>query len=367
VAVEESMVTVIVATHNRGHYLAAFLESALLQDYEGAFELLVVDNGSTDETAAILEQWSNRDNRIRPLHQPVLGKSRAQNLAIESARGDLLLFTDDDVILDPGWIRHYALFFRSAGSQLVLAGGTILPVAMDLDPWPYWLSAAGVADVPTQLDHGPRRRLDEDFEYVWGANLGLTARSFDLVGPWDVDLGPRGDRSQSFPAPRVGKAADAFYNDRVRAAGGAVWFLPEPVVHHRVRREEVTPRRILTTAFGRGRQESAYFTHVGWHWERPEAADRLTKGLLSRHLFVWWHLNAAVGWAIAFGLIGRADWFEKARRSAWLSGWVIQSLADENGALSPLVARASALLRRLALVAVGIRHTSSRAPRKPWL
>ena len=361
------MVSVIVATHNRGHYLAAFLGSVLSQDYEGAFELLVVDNGSTDETAAILEQWNKTDERIKPLYQPVLGKSRALNLAIDRASGDLLLFTDDDVILDPGWIRHFALFLRSTGSQLVLAGGTILPVAMDLDPWPDWLSEAGVADVPTQLDHGPRRQLDEDFEYVWGANLGLTARSFDLVGPWDLDLGPRGDRSQTFPAPRVGQAADAFYNDRVRAAGGAVWFLPEPVVHHRVRREEVTPRRILITAFGRGRQESAYFTHVGWHWERPEVADRLTKRLLSRHLFLWSHLMSAVGWAIAFGLIGRAAWFEGARHSAWLSGWILQSFADETGTLPVLVARPSALLRRLALAAVAIRQAPSSAPKNTGL
>ncbi len=66
---------------------------------------------------------------------------------------------------------------------------------------------------------------------------------------------------------------------------------------------------------------------------------------------------AALAWAVAFGLIGRPAWFERARRSAWLSGWVIQSFADENGALTPLLGRPSALFRRLALGAVGLRRS----------
>ena len=136
---------------------------------------------------------------------------------------------------------------------LVLAGGTILPVAMDLGPWPEWLSVAGIADVPTQLDHGPRRRLDQALEYVWGANLGLTAR---VIRP-SRSLGRR-PRTQletavrsSLP-PAVGHAADAFYNDRVRADGGGRCGSFPSRGSSSCEAGEVTPRRILTTAFGSG-------------------------------------------------------------------------------------------------------------------
>ena len=97
--------SIIVCTYNRSELLAATLKSILADPSAVDRELLVVDNASTDATAAAVSAAAatSGGTEVRYLVQPLRGKSNALNLGIREAHGRYLLFTDDDVLVEPGW------------------------------------------------------------------------------------------------------------------------------------------------------------------------------------------------------------------------------------------------------------------------
>src|SRR5213596_676102 len=100
-------ISVIMSTRNRAHYLPDALRTLAAQDCEAPFEVVVIDNASTDNTPAVLTEWCRTDSRFRTVREPCPGLSRGKNAGIRVARAPLLLFTDDDMRVEPHWIRAY--------------------------------------------------------------------------------------------------------------------------------------------------------------------------------------------------------------------------------------------------------------------
>ena len=103
-------VTVAICTWNRRALLESTLASLteLAVPADASWELVIVDNGSSDDTAGLVSQWT--DKHVLPLryvHEPNLGLSNARNRAIRERRSDWVLFTDDDVILDRNWLAGF--------------------------------------------------------------------------------------------------------------------------------------------------------------------------------------------------------------------------------------------------------------------
>src|SRR5690348_16088470 len=161
--------SILLATRDRAASLDRTLASIAGQQSPGiAWEVLVADNGSTDETGAVLQRWAARVP-LRTVFERGPGKNRALNQALAMARGGLLLFTDDDVVAQPGWIAaHAAAAARWPDHQIF--GGLITP-RFPRDP-PAWalrdpfvsvLFAAydpGGAEGPTtELPFGPNYSL----------------------------------------------------------------------------------------------------------------------------------------------------------------------------------------------------------------
>jgi glycosyltransferase involved in cell wall biosynthesis len=312
-------VTVIVSTRNRAHYLPEVLRTLSAQDCEVPFEVIVVDNGSTDATPSVLGEWCARDPRFRMVSEPRPGLSRGKNAGIRASRAPLLLFTDDDMRVVPGWVASYdALFSRHEGNALLLAGGPIVPIPYDLGQWPDWLDEPGLADAGL-LDHREQRALRK-FEYAWGGNMAVPRRLFDRFGLWDEAAGLQGDG-------RVTREDSEFFEDtelqdRVRKAGGSTWFCPQAVVYHRVDRASVTPRRILATAFARGRND---FWRQGLRdLDRVELVPKRNalKGIvaLAESLLRWGF------WLLLFRFWRRKTLFARARQAAIESGRSLDSL-----------------------------------------
>jgi GT2 family glycosyltransferase len=276
------------------------------------FEVVVVDNGSTDDTAAVLEAWSRGDPRFRPAYEPRLGLSCGKNAGIKNARASLLLFTDDDTLVDPHWIQTYLeLFANRRHDELFVAGGTQIPIPHDLGPWPSWFDEAALADVG-MLQYGEHRQLKPP-EYVWGANMAVPRRVFDRCGWWNETVGPKGSDKSTFE--------DTEFQDRFRAAGGTVWFCPDAVIRHRIDRHVITPRRVCSTAFARGRND---FWKDKFHLRKDlslapkscfaSCALRLTGGLCR------WAL-----WATVFRFRQQRRFFERSRRGSFSAGRALDS------------------------------------------
>ena len=99
-ALQETLVSVVMPAYNNAAYVAQALESLILQDYEN-FELLVVDDGSSDDTAFIVQAYADEDKRLRLLRQEHSGAAAARNAGMNEAKGDYLLFLDADDVFEP--------------------------------------------------------------------------------------------------------------------------------------------------------------------------------------------------------------------------------------------------------------------------
>jgi len=134
------LITVAICTRNRARALDRTLASltALTLPASMQWELLVVDNGSHDDTATSLRTYAGR-LPVRMLAESRIGLSYARNRAIAEARGVYIVWIDDDVIVDPDWLRAYAEAFR-AWPDAAFFGGPIVP-AFEGTP-PRWLQSA---------------------------------------------------------------------------------------------------------------------------------------------------------------------------------------------------------------------------------
>ena len=306
-------VSVVVSTRNRAHYLPDCMRALAAQKDGAPFEVVVVDNGSTDETAGILEAWCSTDPRFRTVYEPRLGLSCGKNAGIRHSRGPLLLFTDDDTLVDSHWIHAYVEFFEKRRGELMLAGGAQIPIPHDLGPWPAWLDEPALADIAL-LQYGEQRPLLHPAEYVWGANMAVPRDVFELCGGWDETVGPKGTNKATFE--------DTEFQDRFRSKGGTVWFCPTAVIHHRVDRHTITPRRIWSTAFARGRNDVWKEAIPIWRDVSRVPKRNAAKCVLRllTNLFRW------MWWGMMFRLLSTKGSFERARRSAFDAGRALDSL-----------------------------------------
>jgi len=119
--------TVAICTRNRAPALERVLTSiAAAEPPSVNWELIVVDNGSVDRTAEVVDSFADR-LPVRRVYQPAAGLSNARNKAVESACGEHILWTDDDVLVRPLWLKAFANAF-AANSDAAIFGGAVLPL-----------------------------------------------------------------------------------------------------------------------------------------------------------------------------------------------------------------------------------------------
>ena len=201
-------VSVIVAARDAAQTLPATLAALAAQRLEQPFEVIVVDNGSRDDTAAIAQ--------THPLSPQVLRRERgdgpgaARNAGAAVALAPILAFTDSDCAPAPGWLAAALAAFASTGADLV-QGAVSPPPGSAVGPFDHtvWVSA----------EHGLYQT----------ANLLLRREHFDAVGGFEDWLA----ESQSGPAARP-FGEDAWLAWRMRRAGARTAFCADAVVHHAV-------------------------------------------------------------------------------------------------------------------------------------
>jgi len=233
-------VTVAICTYNRAPYLRQTLAGATRQDYPSdRLEVLVIDNNSTDGTAGVVAEFANARPAPRRILEPRQGLDHARNRAIAEARGDLIVFSDDDILVEPDWITRIAAPFASdPGGRIGAAGGEVIPVFPDgLPPW----IAGWHAPLRFRPDAGPL----PPHQSPMGANLALPRSVLSSLGNFHTDL----DRA----AGNYFSGGDSEMIRRVRAAGLEVWFVPEAAVRHQMPASRTTFRYAARHAFDSAR------------------------------------------------------------------------------------------------------------------
>lgn len=182
------MISVIIPTYNRADLLALATKSLCLQDFPcEQFEVLVVDNDSTDNTKQVVEETIavHASHQIRYLYEPMPGLLSGRHRGALEAKGDILTFIDDDIEADSNWLQAIKETFDDPSVQIV--GGRNLPKYES--PPPEWLEWFW-SDLPygrtcaylSLLDFGNQMRVIDTY-FVWGLNFSIRKQAlFDLGG-----------------------------------------------------------------------------------------------------------------------------------------------------------------------------------------
>jgi glycosyltransferase involved in cell wall biosynthesis len=215
-------ISVVICTCDRLASLERVIASAAEMSVDGvAWELLIVDNGRGGEVEKVVDRYKAR-LPLRMEREPETGLSRARNCGVKSARGKYIVFTDDDVILDKGWLLAYSDAIRRRPDGVVF-GGKIIPVLES--PCTAWFreNIDLFTEVVSARDFGPAELplSVADDRVPFGANYAVRAmeqRQF----LYDVNVGP----GTGIAGEEVAVIAS------ILKSGRPGYWIPGAIVHH---------------------------------------------------------------------------------------------------------------------------------------
>jgi len=256
------------------------------------WEVLIVDNNSSDQTREVVEDFCRRyPGRFRYVFEPQQGLSCARNAGIRESQGEILAFTDDDVIVEPDWLWKLTSVLHAG--EWAGAGGPI--IAVWPRPLPGWLSTADpdtmgpFGDFNLGTEAGPLRRPP------FGANMAFRREVFKKYGDFRADLGRSGRSLQG--------REDIEFANRLLTGAEALWYEPGAVVRHRVQAHSMEKKYVLRWWYWYGRTEVAELGPPPAKW----FISGVPLGLFRR--FVRWTLQ----WMVSVGAPRRFS----CQRTAW--------------------------------------------------
>jgi glycosyltransferase involved in cell wall biosynthesis len=281
-------VSVVVPTFERAQWLRRCLHALLRQTLPPeAYEIVVVDNGSGDDTRDTVERIAAGESAagrsgtagcspsVRYVFEGTQGLSHAKNTGAEAARGEIVAYIDDDALACPEWLRLIAGAFSLSRPRPQVVGGPAFPLLVGRRP--SWFQ-----DRYETASWGEAPRLLERHEYFYGLNVAFRRDLILRAGGFDPDLGMKGTA--------LGFAEDAEVFDRLWAASGGdlvSLYLPEAYVVHLIPETRVDPiyrmKRSFVIGLTQGLREAA---EPGWSPLRavPQAAYGLARVVLRSSL-----------------------------------------------------------------------------------
>jgi glycosyltransferase involved in cell wall biosynthesis len=233
--------SVVVGTLNRSALLERAIRSLLGQRCApGTLEIIVVDNGSTDGTQALVQAVAATDPRLRYIREPRLGLSFARNCGIQHATGSVIAFLDDDSEAEPDWAERLMGIFR-AEPRVGAAGGRTLVRWPNAQP--DWVTGP-LEGYYGKCDYGDQRRQLRFPEYPFGSNMAIRRGLLVQLSGFRTDLGARGNNLMA------GEETDLF--DRLDAQAVSVIYEPSAIVHHWAAPDRITRWWSLRRAFKHG-------------------------------------------------------------------------------------------------------------------
>lgn len=282
--------SVIIPTRNRALFLEDALESILKQTLSlDDFEILVVDNGSTDQTAEVVREFNVKNNQIRYFYVSEPGLHVGRHVGDREAKGEILVFVDDDIIATPGWLRAIQETFKDPAVALV--GGKILPkwggdVPQWIDLFKNHTDYGWTIGYLSLLDFGDSRK-EIPATYVYGCNFSIRKSVLFECGGFHPDSMPqeliryRGDGETALSLAVMQKGYKAIYE-------------PKATVYHRVAPERLTVDYFCRRAFNQGisdsyteiRQEHGLGNILTRNSQKTSLLSKILKKVLQ--LFMYW-------------------------------------------------------------------------------
>ena len=245
---EPILITVALCTHNHADRLPRTLaDLGKLTSPSRPWEIVVVDNASTDETPGLLADtsWWPPGVAVRIVREERLGLSNARNRALNEARGKYLLFVDDDETPDPQWLAAYEHDMLTYAPDAL--GGRI-DVLFEHGERPSWLQDELLGFLG-HLDHGEGCWLSDPATPFYGGNFAVRNDIFSEIGEFDAELGRKGKINSG--------GEDTEFYRRLVASGFSVRWVPGAIINHRIRVDKLRRRYFLELHYRQGLAEGS--------------------------------------------------------------------------------------------------------------
>jgi glycosyltransferase involved in cell wall biosynthesis len=307
-------VSVVIATYNRASLLRATMESLLRSATDRRWDIVIVDNNSVDDTRQVVATFAaSSPVPVLYLQERRQGKSSALNTGITRAQGDVLLLTDDDVEVDPGWLESACTAFERH-PDVDYVGGPVDPI-WEVPPPPWFdQKRSDLWGTVAILDYGTDPFIFESRRRVpLGANMAIRKRLVDRIGAFHPELGRTG---QSL----LGQEQAEFLA-RARAHHLQGMYLPAMRVAHHVPASRLTKDYFRRWWFWKGRSRARV---DAMHHETELGLDlRRVPYVLGVPRYVWGQIpREAFQWLRARLTARRTDAMRHAMRLAYCFGYI---------------------------------------------
>lgn len=280
------ILTVCICTYNREKFLPDALESIARQTARSAdYELLIVNNNSTDDTDRICREFMERHPRLQTRYvvENQQGLSYARNRGIREARGLFLTYIDDDAVAEPDFAERIIRFFETHPGA-VAVGGRVL--ARFEGERPDWFNPYSASLFFSHYDKGERPFRYRGRDYPIGCNMSFRRVFFEQTGGFDTELGRKGKNG-------IGAEEKAVFA-RLIEEDLPYYYDPSQVVYHQI--DEFRTQPPYTTKLARG---------LGTTHKKLYCKDGFGKECIRAHLMMWLKLFAAVLLAVSYLIQGR--------------------------------------------------------------
>jgi GT2 family glycosyltransferase len=243
---EALKLSVIICTYNRSDCILDALHSLVRQTLSpGLFEILLINNNSTDSTETLCKNFATQAPGLhyRYLVETQQGLSHARNRGIAEAAGSIIVFMDDDATAAPDYLETLLAFFERTPAAAA-CGGRIYPRFESRRP--RWMSHF-LLSLTSSLDLGDKVKIFSRRQFPVGANMAVKQEMFEKYGLFNPDLGRKGNSMDG------AEEKDFFY--RLMSAGEKIYYTPNAVVHHYVPDRRLTFDFFRRQALGIGKSE----------------------------------------------------------------------------------------------------------------
>lgn len=296
--------SVVICTYNRGKYLPMVLDSLKKQQYPfSSFEILLVNNNSTDQTDKIIQEYQ-QENPTLPLTYIIeynQGISYARNRGVTESTGDIIVFIDDDETVEPNFLRNVDDFFTrypDAG----ISSGPVIPVYESQKP--QWLSHYTMRLVTGAYQKGNHIKLLPPKDYPGTGHACFRKALFLKYGAFDTSLGRKGNSLMG--------AEDKDFFLRLMHGGEKCYYLPSAKIYHHIPDSKLTDEHFKKLTYALGRSERVRTLNLGKSTFYKRLSMEIVKWGASIILYVWFLLTGRVSkgykllefrWQVGKGLL----------------------------------------------------------------
>ena len=255
------MLSVIICTYNRDKYIYNVLQSLAENTLPAEqYEIVLVDNNCTDNTKAECERFVRDYPKVtfRYFVETDQGLSYARNKGIKESRGDILVYVDDDALVNEEYLQAYADFFGQH-PDIEAAGGPIIPKYETEEP--AWMSHFTKVLITSYKYHGDKVREFPGNDFPGGGNAAYRAAVFEKVGLFNVDLGRKGDSL-------VGAEEKDIF-DKMTTLGMRFYYLPNAILYHLIPEKKLSKEYFDKLTYSIGKSERMRTLAIGkWKYAK---------------------------------------------------------------------------------------------------